>query len=270
MAGTTGNGRGADANGASPRLELRGITKRFGAVEALKSVDFEVYPGEVVGLVGDNGAGKSTLVKVIAGTHEADEGTILFEGREVTIRSPTDASCLGIETVYQDLALCDNLDVVGNMFLGREDLSDIVPPVLRTLSEVEMERRTLETLKTLDVKTLRSVRAPVSVLSGGQRQSVAVSKAVMWSAKVVLLDEPTAALGVAQTRQVLELIKRLRDRGLAIVVITHNMHDVFEVVDRVIVLRLGRRAATFDIHETRPEQVVAAITGAEFGEVPAA
>ena len=247
-----------------PRLRLQGINKSFGAVRALTNVDFEVYAGEVVGLVGDNGAGKSTLVKTISGVGPPDSGEIFLEGQPVKITSPQVATRLGIETVYQDLALCDNLDVVSNLFLGREEYSPI-----RTLSEIHMERRTLQVLRTLDVK-IPSVRTPVATLSGGQRQSVAVAKSLLRNAKVVLLDEPTAALGVAQTRQVLQLIRRLRDQGLAVVVISHNLADVFEVVDRVVVLRLGRRVATFDIKTTTPERVVAAITGAEFGELLAA
>lgn len=246
-------------DGAIPRLQLRGISKSFGAVQALAGVDFEVHAGEVVGLVGDNGAGKSTLVGVIAGRHQPDSGKILFEGDEVEVKDPKDAARLGIETVYQDLALCDNLDIVANLFLGRETTR------FSALDEIEMERQAIGVLRTLNVK-LPSVRTPIATLSGGQRQSVAVSRAVMWNSKVVLLDEPTAALGVAQTRQVLELIKRLREQGLAVVVISHNLHDIFEVADRVIVLRLGKRAATFDVKETRAEQVVSAITGAQFGQ----
>jgi D-xylose transport system ATP-binding protein len=250
----------ASPDGAPPILELRGVSKHFGAVQALTEVDFEVLPGEVVALVGDNGAGKSTLVKAIAGTHQPDSGSIWFEGKEVKIHSPSDATRLGIETVYQDLALCDNLDVVANMFLGRERLAG--PDPVAPLSELEMEKESLGVLKGLNVTTIQSVRTPVASLSGGQRQSVAISRAVMWNSKIVLLDEPTAALGVAQTAQVLALIKRLREQGLGVVVISHNLHDVFEVADRIIVLRLGRRVATFKHEETTPEEVVAAITGA--------
>lgn len=242
-----------------PRLKLRGIGKSFGAVRALTNVDFEVYPGEVVGLVGDNGAGKSTLIKTIAGVGPADEGEIFVEGQPVKITTPQIANRLGIETVYQDLALCDNLDVVSNLFLGREEAT----PYL-ALRETDMEKQALTILQTLNVK-LPSLRAPVASMSGGQRQSIAVAKAILRKAKVVLLDEPTAALGVAQTRQVLNLILRLREQGLAVVVISHNLADVFEVVDRVIVLRLGRRVGTFDVKTTTPEKVVASITGAEFG-----
>jgi D-xylose transport system ATP-binding protein len=243
-----------------PILRMHGINKSFGAVRALTDVDFEVSTGEVVGLVGDNGAGKSTLIKAIAGVGPADDGEIFVEGQSVKINSPQGATRLGIETVYQDLALCDNLDVVSNLFLGRE-MVNVVP-----LAENEMEKRGLRVLQSLDVK-IPSLRAKVAQLSGGQRQSIAVAKTILRNAKVVLLDEPTAALGVAQTRQVLSLIRRLRDQGLAVVVISHNLADVFEVVDRVIVLRLGRRVATFDIKTTTPERIVAAITGAEFGEI---
>jgi D-xylose transport system ATP-binding protein len=250
-----------------PRLKLRGITKNFGAVRALYDVDFEVYPGEVVGLVGDNGAGKSTLIKTIAGVYIPDEGGIFMDGQPLKITSPVSATRLGIETVYQDLALCDNLDVVANLYLGRE--KRIAPWFAPVLQETEMERRTLEVLSTLDVK-IPSVRVPVASLSGGQRQSIAVAKTILRNARVVLLDEPTAALGVAQTRQVLNLIRRLREQGLAVVVISHNLHDVFEVVDRVIVLRLGQRVGSYNIKTTTPEQVIAAITGATFGEEAAA
>lgn len=255
-------GGGAAPPERSPILELRNISKRYGAVEALTKVDFEVYPAEVVALVGDNGAGKSTLIKCVAGTHTPDEGTILFEGREVHIHSPSDATRLGIETVYQDLALCDNLDVVQNMFLGREEVVQLLPLIVESLSEVEMERRSLEVLRTLNVTTIANVRERVAALSGGQRQSVAISRAAMWNSKLVVLDEPTAALGVAQSEQVLALIRRLREHGLGVVVISHNLHEVFSIADRIIVLRLGRRVATFTHAGTTPEDVVAAITGA--------
>ena len=213
----------------------------------------------MVALVGDNGAGKSTLIKTIAGTHQPDDGQIFFEGEEVKIHSPSDATRLGIETVYQDLALCDNLDVVANMFLGREEAD---PAGLGPLDELDMEKRSLEVLKTLNVTTIRTVRTPVAGLSGGQRQSVAISRAVMWNSKIVILDEPTAALGVAQTEQVLALVKRLREQGLGVVLISHNIQEIFEVADRIIVLRLGKRAATFKHEGTTPDDVVAAITGA--------
>jgi D-xylose transport system ATP-binding protein len=244
-----------------PRLLMRNICKSFGVVRALDGVDFEVYDGEVVGLVGDNGAGKSTLIKTISGVGPADEGEIFVGGRPVRITTPQIATRLGIQTVYQDLALCDNLDVVANLFLGREERFP-----WRTLNEVNMEKQALGVLRTLEVK-LPSTRAIVSTLSGGQRQSVAVAKSILRKAQLVLLDEPTAALGVAQTRQVLNLVRRLREQGLAVVVISHNLADVFEVVDRVIVLRLGKRVGTFEVKNTTPEQVVAAITGAEFGKL---
>ncbi|HEX8729121.1 MAG TPA: ATP-binding cassette domain-containing protein [Ktedonobacterales bacterium] len=264
MSSTTPGAAAGDA-ARVPALQMTNISKAFGAVQALRDVDFEVYSGEVVGLVGDNGAGKSTLVKTIAGVNVPDTGEIFVNGQRAHISGPSDATHLGIETVYQDLALCDNLDVVNNLYLGREAVTTRIGPI-SPLNELEMERRTVEVLRQLDVK-LPSVRSVVASLSGGQRQSIAVAKTILRNAKVVLLDEPTAALGVAQTRQVLNLIKRLREQGLAVVVISHNLADVFEVVDRVIVMRLGRRIATYDIHNTTPEQVVAAITGAEFGEV---
>jgi D-xylose transport system ATP-binding protein len=243
----------------TPLLKLDSVSKSFGAVQALTEVDFEVYPAEVVALVGDNGAGKSTLIKVIAGTHQPDSGHIFFEGREVKIHVPADATHLGVETVYQDLALCDNLDVVANMFLGRESQT---PPHIGPLDELNMEKKSLEVLRELNVTTIRSVHTPVASLSGGQRQSVAISRAVMWNSKVVILDEPTAALGVAQTEQVLALIKQLRAQGLGVVVITHNIQEVFAVADRIIVLRLGKRVATFNHADTTPEEVVGAIMGA--------
>ena len=259
-------GAGAQVHNSAPTLQLRGISKAFSAVQALQDVDFEVYAGEVVGLVGDNGAGKSTLIKIISGVYTADKGEIFVDGSRVAIHTPQDATRVGIETVHQDLALCDNLDVVSNLFLGREERRTIIPYLLEPLRDQDMEVRTRAVLKELNVK-LPSLRVPVEALSGGQRQSIAVAKSILRNAKVVLLDEPTAALGVAQTRQVLELIGRLRSQGLAVVVISHNLADVFEVVDRVIVLRLGRREATFDIRSTTREQVVAAITGAEFGKI---
>ncbi|MBA2636787.1 MAG: sugar ABC transporter ATP-binding protein [Solirubrobacterales bacterium] len=255
----------AGADGPPPVLELRGICKRFGAVRALDAVDFHAASSEVVALVGDNGAGKSTLVKTIAGAHQPDEGTILFEGREVSFHSPHDATALGIETVYQDLALCDNLDVVQNMFLGREVTRRLLPPIVEPLRHLEMEGQALKVLERLNVTTVQSVRLPVARLSGGQRQSVAISRAVMWNSKIVLLDEPTAALGVAQTRQVVELIRRLREQGLGVVVISHNLTEVFEVADRIVVLRLGAVAAEYRREDTNPDQVVAAITGAATG-----
>jgi D-xylose transport system ATP-binding protein len=251
-----------------PLLQVRGIVKNFGAVEALRGVDFEASSGHVTALLGDNGAGKSTLIKCIAGTHVPDGGEILLGGVPQHFRTPIDATRAGIETVYQDLALCDNLDVVANLFLGREEGHTLVPGAVRTLDEEAMEQRSTEALATLRIN-IPSVRNQVAQLSGGQRQSIAVAKAVLWSPQVVILDEPTAALGVAQTRQVLDLILRLRERGLAVIVITHNMVDVFEVADRASVMRLGRRVANFLIKDTTPEDVVAAITGARTFEAPA-
>ena len=238
----------------TPLLELRDITKSFGSVQALSGVDMEVKQGEVMALVGDNGAGKSTLIKCIAGTHALDSGQVLFEGEEVHIHGPKDAARLGIEVVYQDLALCDNLDVVQNMYLGRE-LSRY-----QILSEAPMEQHTSETLASLAVTTIRSVRQQVATLSGGQRQSVAVARAVMWNSKLVILDEPTAALGVAQTEQVLALVRRLGEQGLGVIIISHNLHDVFETADRITVLRLGRTVGVFDRRSTTQQAVVEAIT----------
>jgi D-xylose transport system ATP-binding protein len=245
-----------------PVLEVRGASKKFGAVVALQEVDFEVYAGEVVGLVGDNGAGKSTLVKIISGVHEADSGVIFIEGQPVTIRKPRDSIDHGIETVYQDLALCDNLDVVANLFIGREATTGAVPALkgLDRLDETAMEKKALGILQELHVK-IPSVRNLIASMSGGQRQSVAVARSVMWNSKVVLLDEPTAALGVEQTHEVMHLITKLRERNLGVVVISHNLAEIFDISDRVIVLRLGRRTATFETKIASPEQVVAAITG---------
>jgi D-xylose transport system ATP-binding protein len=239
----------------TPILQLRGISKSFGSVQALADVDFEVRDGEVMALVGDNGAGKSTVTKCVAGIHSPDSGEILFEGKPVHISSPKDAGRLGIEIVYQDLALCDNLDVVQNMYLGREERD-----WLWRLKEPLMEQRTAETLRSLSVTTIRSIRQPVASLSGGQRQSVAVAKAVQWNSKVVILDEPTAALGVAQTRQVLDLVKRLADQGLAVVLISHNLNDVFEVATRITVLRLGRDVGVYETEKTTQQEIVQAIT----------
>jgi D-xylose transport system ATP-binding protein len=238
----------------TPLLQLRGITKVFGSVQALTDVDFEVRAGEVMALVGDNGAGKSTLVKCVAGTHAADGGEILFEGDPVTIHGPKDAARLGIEVVYQDLALCDNLDVVQNMYLGRESNH------WQVLDEATMEENTAATLKSLAVTTIKSIRQPVATLSGGQRQSIAVAKAVQWNSKLVILDEPTAALGVAQTEQVLALVRRLGEQGLGVVIISHNLHDIFETANRITVLRLGRNVGVFERDKTTQNEVVAAIT----------
>ncbi|MDX6580171.1 MAG: D-xylose transport system ATP-binding protein [Gaiellales bacterium] len=230
-----------------PTLELRGISKSFGSVQALTEVNLSVKAGEVMALVGDNGAGKSTLIKCIAGIHPIDSGQIFFEGEPVTIHGPKDSARLGVEIVYQDLALCDNLDVVQNMYLGRE-----AHDAVYRLREPEMERHTAETLATLSVTTIRSTRQKVATLSGGQRQSVAVARAVMWNSRLVILDEPTAALGVAQTRQVLDLVKRLAQQKLAVVIVSHNLHDIFEVADRITVLRLGRNAGLFERTKTTP------------------
>ena len=252
-------------NTAQPLLSLKGVSKRFGANEALTGVDFEVDAGEVVALVGDNGAGKSTLVKAIAGVQLADEGEFFFNGKPVKITSPQDAVALGIATVYQDLALCDNLDVVANLYLGREVFAKGAARAAYFIDETTMEQSALELLDSLAVTTLKDVRAHVSSLSGGQRQAVAIARSLLGEPCVVLLDEPTAALGVSQTEQVLALITRLRERGLGVVVISHNLENVFAVADRIVVLRLGRRSATFDVRGVSREDVVAAITGAEFG-----
>jgi D-xylose transport system ATP-binding protein len=243
----------------TPLLEMRGITKRFGAVRALNGVDFRVMPGEVVGLVGDNGAGKSTLVKVISGIHPSDEGEYLWDGQAQHVNAPQDATGLGIATVYQDLALCDNLDVVENLYLGRESLA------AGLLDEVTMEQKANELLAELSVTTIQSVRGEVGTLSGGQRQSVAIARSLLGEPKMVILDEPTAALGVAQTAQVLALIKRLRERGLGVIVISHNLADVFQVVDRIFVMRLGAPGGEFDVKTASQQDVVAAITGLSSG-----
>jgi D-xylose transport system ATP-binding protein len=241
----------------TPLLQLEKVSKRFGAVQALTEVDFEVHAGEVVALVGDNGAGKSTLAKTMAGTLIPDDGRIVFDGQPVRLHGPSDATDLGIATVYQDLALCDNLDVVANLFLGREPVAG-----LATLDELAMETSSQSLLDRLSIQ-IPSVRTPVASLSGGQRQSIAVARAAMGAPRVVLLDEPTAALGVAQTAQVLELIVALRAQGLGLVVISHSLSDVFAVSDRIIVLRLGRRVATFETADATTEGVVSAITGAD-------
>jgi D-xylose transport system ATP-binding protein len=247
----------------TPLLECRNASKAFGAVQALYHVDFEIRPGEVMALVGDNGAGKSTLIKGIAGIYPFDEGEVRVDGEHVHVHGPRDAARLGIEVVYQDLALADNLDVVANMFLGRERTRTGV-----VLDEHSMERSARETLDGLSVTTLQSVRQTVAGLSGGQRQSVAVAKAVMWNSRVVILDEPTAALGVAQTHQVLNLVRRLAEHDLGVAIVTHNLHDVFEVADRITVLRLGQRVALFEREKTTQQEVVHAITAGTLGHVP--
>ena len=244
-----------------PILELRGINKSFGPVQVLHDVAFYAYPGEVTALVGDNGAGKSTLVKCIGGIYPIDSGEYYFEGRKVNVTNPRAAAELGIEIVYQDLALCDNLDIVQNMFLGRERKRGLV------LDEAAMEELAAETLASLSVRTVKSLRQPVSSLSGGQRQTVAIAKAVLWNSKVVILDEPTAALGVAQTAQVLELVRRLADQGLAVILISHNMNDVFAVSDRIAALYLGRMAAQVKTSEVTHSQVVELITSGRSGEL---
>jgi D-xylose transport system ATP-binding protein len=243
-------------------LSIKGISKHFGPVQALDGVDLDVRAGEVLALVGDNGAGKSTLVKAISGIHAIDSGEFIFEGQSVTISGPASAAELGIATVYQDLALCDNLDVVANLFLGQEELVGGPARTIRALDEIAMEQRSHELLEQLSV-TIPSVRSEVGTLSGGQRQQVAVARSLLGEPKVVMLDEPTAALGVVQTKQVLDLIRRLRERNLGVIVISHNLADVFAVADRIFVLRLGRRAGVFDSANTTEEQVVGAITGAK-------
>ncbi|ANY08669.1 ATP-binding cassette domain-containing protein [Pseudonocardia sp. HH130630-07] len=246
---------------AEPILSLRGVNKSFGAVRVLHGVDLSVRAGEVTALVGDNGAGKSTLVKCVAGIHPIDDGEIVFDGAPVTLNAPTDAARLGIEVVYQDLALADNLDIVQNMFLGRERGRPWM------LDEASMEQAARDTLASLSVRTVTSVRTPVASLSGGQRQTVAIAKSVLWDSRVVLLDEPTAALGVAQTRQVLDLVRRLAEQGLAVVLISHNMADVFEVSDRVACLYLGRMVAEVPTSEVDHSQVVQLITAGRSGEL---
>jgi D-xylose transport system ATP-binding protein len=244
------------AKATTPILHMQGISKRFGAVQALTDVAFDVTQGEVVALVGDNGAGKSTLIKVIAGVEPNDAGLIRFEGKNVTLTKPLDATSLGIATVYQDLALCDNLDVVANLFLGREHTRTAV------LDEVTMEKRAKDLLRSLAAK-VPSVRIPVASLSGGQRQTVAISRSLVGEPKLIILDEPTAALGVAQTAQVLELIERLKHRGLAVILITHNLADALAVCDRIVVLRLGRNGGEFQVGEVSQAEIVASITGAK-------
>jgi D-xylose transport system ATP-binding protein len=245
----------------TPLLDLRGINKSFGAVHVLQDVDFQAYPGEVTALVGDNGAGKSTLVKCVGGIYPIESGQYTFDGNSVSVHSPRDAAALGIEIVYQDLALCDNLDIVQNMFLGREKKNGIV------LDEATMEQLAADTLKRLSVRTVKSVRQVVSSLSGGQRQTVAIAKSVLWNSRLVVLDEPTAALGVSQTAQVLELVRQLADNGLAVVLISHNMNDVFAVADRIAALYLGRTAAQVKASDVTYAQVVELITAGRSGDL---
>jgi D-xylose transport system ATP-binding protein len=246
---------------SQPILDIKGLNKSFGPVHVLHDVDFSVRAGEVTALVGDNGAGKSTLVKCVAGIHPYDSGTVTFQGKVTHIRGPKDAADFGIEVVYQDLALADNLDIVQNMFLGRERGSKWL------LDEASMEKAARETLASLSVRTVKSVRTLVSALSGGQRQTVAIAKSVLWDSKVVLLDEPTAALGVAQTRQVLDLVRRLAEQGLGVVLISHNMADVFEVADRIDVLYLGRLVAEVHTKDVTHGQVVELITAGRSGDL---
>jgi len=250
---------GADAS--TPLLSLRNIQKSFGAVHVLRGVDLDVRAGQVTALVGDNGAGKSTLIKGVAGIHAFDEGEYLFEGQPVHVHGPKDANALGIEVVYQDLALCDNLDVVQNMFLGREMGS------VAALDEDAMEARARETLDGLSVRTLQSVRQAVASLSGGQRQTVAIARSVLWNSKLVVLDEPTAALGVAQTEQVLRLVRRLADNGLGVILISHNLNDIFEVADDIAVLYLGSMVAQVRRADVTSNQVVELITSGRYGDL---
>ena len=239
---------------ASPILSLKRVNKSFGPVHVLKDVDFSAYAGKVTALVGDNGAGKSTLIKCIAGIYTPETGEFIFEGNPVTISGPRDATALGIDIVYQDLALCDNLDIVHNMFLGREEISGI------TLNESSMESLAKKTLDGLSVRTVKSIRQKVASLSGGQRQTVAIARAVLWNSKVVILDEPTAALGVAQTEQVLKLVRQLADNGLAVIVISHNLNDVFQVADNIAAMYLGSMAAQVEKNSVNQNDVVRLIT----------
>lgn len=245
----------------APLLSLRGVNKSFGPVHVLRDVNLDVRAGRVTALVGDNGAGKSTMIKGIAGIYPFESGQVLFEGKPVSIHGPKQANDLGIEIVYQDLALCDNLDVVHNMFLGREVKSGI------TLNETTMEKRAAETLSGLSVRTLKSLRQQVSSLSGGQRQTVAIARAVLWNSKLVILDEPTAALGVAQTEQVLNLVRRLADNGLGVILISHNMNDVQAVADDIACLYLGQMAAQVEKDQVSAQRVVELITTGRSGDI---
>ena len=244
---------------SEPILSLRGINKSFGPVHVLKNVDFDAYAGQVTALVGDNGAGKSTLIKCIAGIYQAEEGEFIFEGNKVDVTGPRDATARGIEIVYQDLALCDNLDIVHNMFLGREVKKGVV------LNESNMESLARKTLDGLSVRTVKSIRQNVSSLSGGQRQTVAIARAVLWNSKVVILDEPTAALGVAQTEQVLNLVRRLADNGLAVILISHNLNDIFQVADNIAALYLGTMAGQVKKSDVTTNQVIELITTGKSG-----
>lgn len=244
---------------SEPILSLRGINKSFGPVHVLKNVDFDAYAGQVTALVGDNGAGKSTLIKCIAGIYQAEEGEFIFEGNKVDVTGPRDATALGIEIVYQDLALCDNLDIVHNMFLGREVKKGVI------LNESNMESLARKTLDGLSVRTVKSIRQNVSSLSGGQRQTVAIARAVLWNSKVVILDEPTAALGVAQTEQVLNLVRRLADNGLAVILISHNLNDIFQVADNIAALYLGTMAGQVKKNDVTTNQVIELITTGKSG-----
>ena len=264
MNDTTNDRAASGGTDAAPLLRLQRVSKSFGPVQALADVDFDIRAGEVTALVGDNGAGKSVLIKCIAGIHSPDHGELVWEGRPVRIRTPRDAALLGIDTVYQDLALCNNLDIVQNMYLGRERMHGIV------MDEEAMETEAGKTLQSLAVTTVRSIRQPVASLSGGQRQSVAIAKAVLWNSKLVIMDEPTAALGVAQTRMVLDLVRRLADRGLAVIIISHNMNDVFEVADRIAVLRLGKMVAQGPVGDFDPAIVVDYMTSGRTDRTPQA
>jgi D-xylose transport system ATP-binding protein len=239
----------------TPVIELSGVKKSFGPVEVLKGIDFKAYAGRVTALVGDNGAGKSTLIKGLSGVQPYDEGVVKFNGEEVHLHTARQSSAIGIEVVYQDLALCENLDIVQNMFLGREEMSQL------TLNEADMELQATKALQSLSVRTVKSVRQKVSSLSGGQRQTVAIARTVLREAKMVILDEPTAALGVAQTEQVLNLVRRLADAGLAVIIISHNLSDVFKVCDDISVLYLGRMVASLKTSETNHADVISYITG---------
>jgi D-xylose transport system ATP-binding protein len=245
-----------------PTLEMRGVDKSFGPVRVLSSVDFTANAGEVTALVGDNGAGKTTLIKCVGGIYRVDAGEFLIDGAPMTVHGPRDAALLGIEIVYQDLALCDNLDIVQNMFLGRERLSKV-----HTLDENTMEKMAKQALASLSVRTVRSVRQLVASLSGGQRQTVAIAKSVLWKSKVVILDEPTAALGVAQTEQVLQLVRRLAEQGVAVILVSHNMNDVLQVADSIAVLYLGRMATQVRRSDVTQTQVVELITAGRSGDL---